>query len=244
MRNERGRCAHKWSSLCWVLSGLTAAWCNLNQLTGARGRPACRTGLGSWAGVQAHRNYHRLGFPVWQSPSESHVSYHGADLPVVCCSAATADGITSSILVCCWVAVKFSSGFSPSLLICFLGGRDFHLTLSFVAGLLISVAEHFNIFKCVPVFVYTEDIFGCTESCDWRFHHEQKQKRKRVLQPRCWGFNVHSTEAIPESKAHRLRSTGNRLVSVSTLSIFSQQPLVEIRVTFSNENISVVFSRN
>lgn len=60
-------------SLCCVLSGLTAAWCNLTQLACACGRPACRTGLESWAGVQTHRNYHLAWFssPVWQSLWES-----------------------------------------------------------------------------------------------------------------------------------------------------------------------------
>lgn len=63
--------------------------------------------------------------------------------------------------------------------------------------------------------VYTEDIFGCAQSSDRRFRHEQKQERKRVLQPRCRGLDVHGAEAIPESKTNRLGGTGDRLVSVT-----------------------------
>lgn len=58
--------AHELASLCCVLSGLAASRCNLTQLTCACGRPASRTRLESWAGVQAckHtvRNYHRAWF--------------------------------------------------------------------------------------------------------------------------------------------------------------------------------------
>lgn len=71
---------------------------------------------------------------------------------------------------------------------------------------------------CISFFFSAEDIFWCAESSNRRICNEQKQERQRLLQSRCWGFNVHSSETIPESKTHRLRSTGNRLVS--DLSIF------------------------
>lgn len=58
--------AYELASLCCVLSGLAASWCNLTQLTCACGRPASRTRLESWAGVQtckrSVRNYHWAWF--------------------------------------------------------------------------------------------------------------------------------------------------------------------------------------
>lgn len=68
----------------------------------------------------------------------------------------------------------------------------------------------------MSAFVCAEDIFGCSESSIGRFQHEQEQERARILQPRCWGFDIHSTKAIPEPKTYWLGSSGNRVVSVAT----------------------------
>ena len=65
-----------------------------------------------------------------------------------------------------------------------------------------------------PFLFHTEESFGCTESINRRFHHEQKQERKRVLQHRCWGFNVYSSEAVSEPKTYRVWSPGYRVVCV------------------------------
>lgn len=63
--------AHKLESLCCVLSGLTASWCNLTQLTCACGRPACRTGWSPGLGSKLTGLITGLGFPVWKTLSES-----------------------------------------------------------------------------------------------------------------------------------------------------------------------------
>ena len=65
-----------------------------------------------------------------------------------------------------------------------------------------------------PLLFHTEESFGCTASINRRFHHEQKQERKRVLQHRCWGFNVYSSEAVSEPKTYRVWSPGYRVVCV------------------------------
>lgn len=123
-------------------------------------------------------------------------------------------------------SVRFGTVFSPFYSYNLLS-REWGIFIrlsKFLAGIVVSVvhsvAPH-NISNRVSVFVCAEDIFGCTESSNRRFHHEQKQERKRVLQPRCWGFDVHSPEAVPEPKTHRLRSAGHRLVSAS-VSIYIQ----------------------
>lgn len=64
--------AHKSASLCYFLSGLTASWRNLTQLTCSCERLACRNGLELWAGVQTHRNYHQAWYSsvtesLWES---------------------------------------------------------------------------------------------------------------------------------------------------------------------------------
>lgn len=115
--------AHKLAFLCCVLSGLTASWCNLTQLTCACGRPACRTGWSPGLGSKLTGLITGLGFPVWKTHSEN----DWEDFLVVCCSATTADHIESSILLCLLrygtaslsSSAKFSGFFSSFRLIGF-----------------------------------------------------------------------------------------------------------------------------
>lgn len=116
---------HKLASLCCVSSGLTALWRNLTQLTCAR-----RTGLESWAGVQTERNYHQAWFSSVTESLWDSCFVRWSSHPVICCSAATADGIKSSILVCLLTWWDKELQCSPQVwnstvsflpLICFLG---------------------------------------------------------------------------------------------------------------------------
>lgn len=130
---------NKLASLCCILSGLAASWCNSTQLTCACGRPACRTGLGSrHTGISVW-----FGFPMWQSLSASRVSYDGVDLPRCLLFLPPLLMISNLPSWCvCWVAeIRSCSArlkceiqhcvFSFSLLICCLRRKDFHLTFFF-----------------------------------------------------------------------------------------------------------------
>lgn len=71
-----------------------------------------------------------------------------------------------------------------------------------------------------PLFPFTH-CRSWEESSTWmpshsvcpRRHHEPEQAWKGVLQYRCGRFNFYGFKALPEPQTHRIRSTGNCLVS-------------------------------
>ncbi len=71
-----------------------------------------------------------------------------------------------------------------------------------------------------PLFLFTH-CRSWEESSTWmpshsvcpRLHHEPEQAWKGVLQYRCGRLDVYGFKALPEPQTHRIRSTGNSLVS-------------------------------
>lgn len=134
----------------------------------------------------------------------------------------------------CWLCVYIHNGMSLVRLMperqcrlccfccCLIKDAQARFFTVFSASLLFHHHHHHShgVFRCAGFWTTS----GCIIYCQ-ALQHEQKQSGQPVLQRGGGGLHLHSLKTLPEFEAHRLRSSGNRLVCIHScsLSAFNEQ---------------------